>query len=222
MSQLPQVIYVMGPPGAGKGTQAELLAHEIGYHRFSTGDAFRAISRQDSDLGRRVKETIDNGFLAPPEMAAEVVTTAVGNHMEAGQGLIFDGSPRTVAEAKLIDDFFVTKGYGQPLAIYLHVDKDEMIRRNSQRKFCLDIDNDFPVVEEGDAKRCESLGGRVGVRPDDAPEVFGTRWDEFQNQTQPVIERYLKEGIAHQLDGMRDIQTVHKSVLELIEELKQG
>lgn len=210
----------MGPPGAGKGTQAELLAHELGYHRFSTGDAFRAISRQDSDLGRRVKETIDNGYLAPPEMAAEVVTTAVQKHMEAGDGLIFDGSPRTIAEAKLIDDFFVEQGYGQPLAIYLHVDKDEMIKRNSQRKFCLDIDNDFPVVDDEDAQRCKQLGGRIGVRPDDDPEVFGTRWEEFQNQTYPVITRYLKEGVARQLDGMRPIQDVHKSVMELIEAIK--
>ncbi|MEX1111846.1 MAG: nucleoside monophosphate kinase [Candidatus Andersenbacteria bacterium] len=221
MSDLPKVIYVMGPPGAGKGTQAELLAHELKYHRFSSGDAFRAISRQDTDLGRKVKETIDNGYLAPPEMAAEVVTTAVKDHMSQGHGLIFDGSPRTVKEAEMIDAFFAEQGYGKPLAIYLHVDRDEMIRRNSQRKFCLDIHNDFPVVDEEDVQRCEGLGGRIGIRPDDEPEKFTTRWDEFQKQTYPVIERYLSEGVAHQLDGMRPIQEVHMSVMKLIEELKK-
>lgn len=212
----------MGPPGAGKGTQAELLAHELEYHRFSTGDAFRAMARQDTPLGHRVNEIIHGqGKLMPPEDAAEVVKTAVKIHMEAGNGLIFDGSPRTIEEAKMIDDFFVEQGYGNPLAIYLHVDRDEMIRRNSQRRFCLDVDNDFPVVTEQDVQRCVGMGGRVGVRADDEPEKFATRWDEFQKHTYPVIKRYLAEGIAHQLNGMQPIQDVHKDVMELIKQLKQ-
>ena len=148
--KLPRVIYLMGPPGGGKGTQAHRLAEKIGYSRFSTGDAFREVSRQDSELGRRVKETIDNGFLAPPEMAAEIVIAAVRTRIEAGEGLIFDGTPRTVEESKVVDDFFAEQGYGKPLIMYLAVDKNEMIRRNSIRKFCLGIAGDFPVVTDED------------------------------------------------------------------------
>lgn len=206
----------MGPPGGGKGTQAELLSRKIGYKRFSTGDAFREVSRQDTPLGREVKKTIDNGYLAPPEMAAEIVKTAVKKHIDANEGLIFDGTPRTVEEAAIVDDFFVQQNYGQPLVIYLAVDKDEMIKRNSARKFCLGVSGDFPVIDEEDRKKCEELGGKVGTRPDDEPEKFSTRWDEFMNRTYPVVEKYRLQGIVHEIDGMRNIPSVHAEIMNVI------
>jgi adenylate kinase len=217
---LAKVIYVMGPPGAGKGTQAELLAQKIGYRRFSTGDAFRQAARQETPFGRKVKETIDNGFLMPPESAAQIVIAAIEQHIQAGHGLIFDGTPRTIKEAALVDDFFKKAGYGQPLAIYLKVDRDEMIRRNSQRKFCLGIAGDFPVLTDDDASRCEKLGGHVGTRPDDEPAKFATRWNEFMEQTFPVVERYLAEGIAREVDGMPSVPEVHEKVMELVSKLR--
>ena len=214
--KLPKVVYVMGPPGAGKGTQAEFLAQELGYHRFSTGDAFRALARQDSDLGRKVKETIDNGWLMPPEDAAAVVIAAVQEHLDAGRGLVFDGTPRTVKEAQMVDDFFVAQGYGRPLAMYLKVDKEDMLERNSKRQFCLDVDGDFPVVSSEDTDKCLELGGRVGTRPDDEPEKFATRWQEFMDQTYPVIEKYEGEGILHILDGKLAVPAVREAVRALI------
>lgn len=215
-SKLPKVIYVMGPPGAGKGTQAEMLAQKIGYVRFSTGDAFREVSRQDTELGRRVKETIDNGYLAPPEMAAEIVMAAVRKHIESGDGLIFDGTPRTVEEGKIVDDFFVQQDYGLPLVIYLKVDQEEMIRRNSQRKFCLGISGDFPVTTEHDAERCVELKGHVGTRPDDDPAKFATRWNEFMSRTYPVIEKYQTQGIVYEIDGMKSIEATHAQVMGVV------
>lgn len=211
----------MGPPGAGKGTQAEMLAQKIGYHRFSTGDAFRTISQQDTELGKRVKETIDNGYLAPPEMAAEVVTEAVKKHIEAGKGLIFDGSPRTVQEAKIIDDFFTAQGYGHPLAIHLEIDREDMEARNIKRKFCLDIQGDFPIVTPKDEERCHQLGGRIGVRPDDEPEKIATRWNEFMKNTHPVIARYTAEGIAREVDGKVSVPEVHEQVMTVINQYER-
>ncbi|PIT97963.1 MAG: hypothetical protein COT71_03410 [Candidatus Andersenbacteria bacterium CG10_big_fil_rev_8_21_14_0_10_54_11] len=213
---LPKVIYIMGPPGAGKGTQAELLAKAIGYHRFSTGDAFRAVSRQDTPLGRRVKETIDNGFLAPPEMAAEIVITAVRKQAAAGRGLIFDGTPRTVEEAVLVDQFFAQYGFGNPLVIYLQLDREEMVRRNSQRQFCLGVAGDFPVLTEDDARRCAAAGGTVGTRPDDEPEKFATRWNEFMNWTYPVVEKYRQRGILYTVNGMGTIEEVQRAVADIV------
>ena len=217
MSYLPKIIYLMGPPGGGKGTQAELLSQKIDYKRFSTGDAFREVSRQDTDLGRKVKETIDNGFLAPPEMAAEIVKTAVKKNLDAGEGLVFDGTPRTVEEARIVDDFFEKDGCGKPLVVYLVVDKEEMMRRNSIRKFCLGISGDFPVVTDEDKKRCEESGGTVGTRPDDEPEKFMTRWNEFMNRTYPVVENYRKLGMVNEVDGMLSIGEVHASVMRIIQ-----
>jgi len=204
----------MGPPGAGKGTQAAMLAEKIGYHQFSTGSAFREAAQQDTPFGRKVKETIENGFLMPPESAAEIVIKAIRQHVSEGQGLIFDSTPRTVKEAAIIDAFFKEAGYGAPMALYLNVDRDEMIRRNSQRQFCLGVASDFPVMTDEDRRRCAELGGQVGSRPDDAPEKFATRWDEFMNQTYPVVERYLAEGIAHEVDGMPPVPEVHEAVMQ--------
>lgn len=220
---LPQVIYIMGPPGAGKGTQAELLAQKINYHRFSTGDAFRAMARQNTPLGRMVNETIHGkGKLMPGEDAAHVVIEAIKNLAKDTHGLIFDGTPRTLIEANLIDAFFVAEGYGRPLAIVLKVDKEDMIARNSKRKFCLNIDNDFPVTNEAEAARCEKLGGVVGMRADDAREKIEARWQEFTSKTAPVIAKYEAEGIVHEVDGKRSVQAVHEDIIKFIDSLKQA
>jgi adenylate kinase len=219
---LPKVIYIMGPPGAGKGTQATLLAQTIGYHQFSTGAAFRETAAQDTEFGRKVKDIIDNGFLCPPELAAEIVINAIKKYTSQGDGLIFDGTPRTVAEAKIIDQFFLDKGYGKPLVIYLDVDRQDMISRNSKRRYCLGVSPDFPVVTSEDEERCRQLGGTVGRRPDDDPDKLNTRWDQFKELTWPVVEEYRHQGIAHIVDGHPAIPEVHHRVMDIIKACDQG
>ena len=149
-------------------------------------------------------------------MAAQVVIEAIKAHVASGKGLIFDGTPRTQEEARLVDAFFGEQSYGKPLAIYLRVDQNDMQTRNSQRKFCLGINGDFPVVTEDDVARCESLGGTVGTRPDDEATKMDTRWNEFMNQTFPVIERYLQEGVAREVNGKQPIEKVHEDVMAVI------
>lgn len=215
--KLPKVIYVMGPPGAGKGTQAEMLAQKLHYHRFSTGDAFRRMARQDTPLGHRVHEIIHGqGKLMPPEDAAAIVIDVVKDYVQEDTGLIFDGTPRTMKEAEMVDDFFEREGYGRPLAILLQVDKQDMINRNTKRRFCLGIDNDFPVVTDEDVRRCEELGGRVDIREDDRPEKIETRWQEFESKTFPVIEKYKQEGILEEVNGQLVIPKVHEEVMQVI------
>jgi len=206
----------MGPPGAGKGTQAELLAQELGYHQFSTGAGFRKVAAQDTELGRKVKATIDAGILAPPEMAGEIVIKAIEEHMEAGRGLIFDGTPRTVAEGKIVDDFFVSHKYGKPLVIYVNVDKEEMMERNSKRKYCLGVADDFPVVDEAGEARCAEMGGQVGTRPDDGATEMETRWKEFMNQTWPVIQGYQGQDMVNEVDGLGTVEEVQAAIMEIV------
>jgi len=219
---LPKVIYIMGPPGAGKGTQAGMLAKKIGYVQFSTGNAFRQVAAQDTERGRQVRETIDNGYLAPPEMAAEIVKTAVQKFLARGEGLIFDGTPRTVEEGEIVDDYFIEKDYGEPLVILLRVDQEEMMKRNAKRVFCLEAEGgDFPVFTPEDEERCQGRKGKVGRRPDDDPEKFATRWQEFMTQTYPVVEKYRRQGILREVDGMGTIQEVHEQVMRVIEEFER-
>lgn len=213
---MPQVIYIMGPPGAGKGTQAQLLADKIGYDRFSTGDAFRELSAKDTPLGQEVKNLIDNGIFAPPSLAAKIVIEAISDHLKAGKGIIFDGSPRTLEEAVIIDKYFIDSGYGHPLVIVLKIDRAEMEKRNSKRRFCLGIKGQFAVMNDADTTRCQQLGGSVGVRPDDEPGKFAARWQQFQDRAFPVIQNYSKQGIAHEVDGMRSIEIVHDDIMKYV------
>ena len=94
-----------------------------------------------------------------------------------------------------------------------------MIERNSKRKFCLDITGGFPIVDDQDAKLCADRGGTIGTRPDDNPEKFVTRWNEFMNRTQPVIAKYQSQGIVHEIDGMGSIEEVHQRVADTIAKL---
>lgn len=219
---LARVIYIMGPPGAGKGTQAARLAKKIGYVQFSTGNAFREVAGQDTELGREVKEKIDNGYLAPPEMAAKIVMTAVEKYLERGEGLVFDGTPRTEEEGEIVDKFFVDRGYGNPLPILLRVDREEMAKRNAKRQFCLKVKGgDFPVFTPADEERCRKSRGKVGRRPDDDPGKFATRWQEFMTRTYPVAEKYRRQGILREVDGMLTISEVHGQVMKVIEGFKR-
>lgn len=218
-NEMPNVIYIMGPPGAGKGTQTMLLSPEIGYEQFSTGDAFRKIAQKDTPLGKKVKDIIENGYLAPPELAAEVVITAVKEHLEKGDKLIFDGTPRTKEEADLVDDFFLKGGYGRPLVIYLDSDQETMVERNGKRMFCMGVTPDFPIIFRRDEKKCIDLGGHLGRRADDDPSKFGTRWQQFLELTKPVIDAYRAEGILQVVDGKMPIKDVHKSIVTTINSL---
>lgn len=219
---LPKVIYVMGPPGAGKGTQVALLAEKTGYQQFSTGNAFRTVSRQDTPIGKKVKALIDNGHLAPPELAAEIVIAAVEEQVSHGKGVIFDGTPRTLTEATLVDAFFANRGYGRPLVLHLVIDKDEMIKRNSKRQFCLDIPDGFPITSKEDAQRCEANGGRVGRRPDDEPEKADVRWNEFSTRTLPALEKYKAEGFYYyEVDALPAVEIVHERVMAVINLLRE-
>ena len=211
------LIYLVGPPGAGKGTHAQLLQRDAGYVWLSTGNAMRSVARdEDSELGRRIRDLIDQGRLAPPDVAVQVITEEAAPQIDAGSRLVLDGSPRTVEEADRLDEFFEEHGYSSRMLLYLSISRDEMIRRNSRRKFCLEVPQGFPVETDEDVERCRQQGGRVGTRPDDRPEKLATRWDEFLQQTYPVVERYRRKGSLREVDGHRTIDQVHAEVMESI------
>ncbi len=214
--KLPKVIYVMGLPGSGKGTQASMLAKAIGYYQFSTGDELRTIAREHTPLGMQIKSSIDNGYLAPPPLVAELVIKTFQERLVGFRGIVFDGTPRTIQETEILDDFFSRENYGRPLVIYLEAEKEAMIERNSKRKYCVGIDHGFPLTNEASYKRCEALGGSVGMRADDDPKKFHIRYEQFIERTYPVIEKYKKENIVHTINGMEEPSSVHQNVMDII------
>ncbi len=205
-------------PGSGKGTQAEMLAHDIGYERFSTGNAFRRIALEDTPFGREVKNTIDKGLLTSPEMATKVVLDAAADVVASNKGIIFDGTPRTIEEATAINAHFTDKGYGIPLVIFLEVNKETMIERNSKRRVCLHIDAEFPVTNPEEEQRCVSLGGTVGIRPDDEEHIFATRYNQFMDLTHPVIMLHQEQHPEYffRIDGMVEPHRVHAAVMDVV------
>lgn len=214
--KLPKVIYVMGLPGSGKGTQAAMLAKAIGYYQFSTGDELRTIARENTPLGIQIKSSIDNGYFAPPPLVAEIVKKTIAERLSRSQGIVFDGTPRTIEETEILDEFFLQQQYGRPLIIYLEAEKEAMIERNSKRKYCVGIDHGFPLTNEASYKRCEELGGSVGMRADDDPKKFHIRYEQFIERTYPVIEKYKKENIVHTINGMDAPLAVHQNVMDII------
>lgn len=212
----------MGMPGAGKGTQAEMLSHDIQYYQFSTGNAFRQIAMQDSELGRNVKHIIESGLLTPPEMATEVVLSSIKDIIAQGRGIVFDGTPRTLPEAESINSRFLQEGYGIPLVIYLKVNKETMIERNSKRRLCINAENEFPVTTHVDEERCKELGGTVGTRPDDEKEKFTTRYNQFMELTYPAIMSHKDRHpeLFFEVDGLLEAHQVHALVMDIIKQFE--
>ena len=218
----PKVIYVMGMPGSGKGTQAELLSHDIRYNQFSTGSAFRRIAREDSDLGRKMKHFVDNGFLTPSDIAAQVVLQAIHELITEGEGIVFDGTPRTLEEAQTVNSRLLEEGYGVPLVIYLEVDKETMIERNSKRRLCLGVEKEFPVTTHKDEIVCARLGGNVGTRPDDEKEKFTTRYNQFMELTYPVIVAHKEKHpeLFYRVNGLLEPHQVHALVMDITKQFE--
>ncbi len=212
----------MGMPGAGKGTQAEMLAHDIRYQQFSTGSAFRQIALEDTPLGKQVKHFVDNGFLTPPEIAAQVVLNAIHQIVAEGDGIVFDGTPRTLEEAEAVNARLIQEGYGVPLVIYLEVDKETMIERNSKRRLCLHVEKEFPVTTHKDEERCAQLGGKVGTRPDDEKEKFTTRYNQFMELTYPVIELHKEKhpDLFYRVNGLLEPHQVHALVMDIVKQFE--
>lgn len=179
-------IVLFGPPNAGKGTQAKLLVETRGWVQLSTGDMLRAAIAAGSELGKRVKAIMDAGELVSDEVVIELIEERLPESEAAG-GAIFDGFPRTVAQAKALDHLLAGRGAKIDKVIRLSVDREELTKRVEKR-----------AAEQG--------------RADDTVEVFNTRFDVYENQTAPLIPYYAGQGKVVEVDGMGSIEAVSASI----------
>jgi len=201
------ILVFLGPPGAGKGTQAKRLAEEKGFVHISTGDILRDAVQEGTDLGKKAKEYMDRGELVPDELIIALIEEVFPKHGK----VIFDGFPRTVAQAEALDKMLKNKGLKVDYVFLFDVSDGIVIERLSGRRIDPKTGTVYHVKYNPPPP-----GVEVIQREDDKPEVIKKRLEVYRKQTAPLIEYYEKKGILKKLDAAKPIEEVYREVLEVI------
>ncbi|HET7407121.1 MAG TPA: adenylate kinase [Mycobacteriales bacterium] len=202
-------LVLVGPPGAGKGTQAEFVAAHLQVPKISTGDIFRANVSQGTELGRRAKEYMDRGDLVPDEVTVAMVRDRLAED-DARKGFLLDGFPRNVPQARILEDMLLDMGTGLDVVLELVVDDEEVVRRLSGRRTCRGcshvwhVDFDPPSVEG----ICDACGSELFQRDDDREETIRHRLEVYYEQTAPLVEFYAARGILVGIDATGPVDDI--------------
>ena len=209
---------MLGAPGAGKGTQAKMIAEKFGIPHISTGDIFRANIKNQTDLGKKAKAYLDEGTLVPDELTCDLVVDRIAKE-DCAKGYILDGFPRTIPQAEALTKALAKDGGAIDYAIDVDVPDSDIVRRLSGRRVCLKCGATYhtsfnPPREEG---ICDSCGEALVHRDDDKPETIQKRLDVYHSQTQPLIEYYHEAGCMYKVDGTRSLEDVFASICAILE-----
>lgn len=203
----------MGPPGAGKGTQAERLAHREGLCRVSTGDLLRAAVQAGSELGRSAERVMAKGELVSDEVILGLVSEAL-ERPECSKGAVYDGFPRTVEQARGLDELLAGRGEKVDGVIVIEVPEEEILRRLSGRWVCQKCGKlyHYSLGSIGPDAVCEACGGRLTQRADDRPETIQRRLAVYREETEPVLAYYEEKPGITTVRGDRSIDEVAESI----------
>jgi adenylate kinase len=210
-------LVLVGPPGAGKGTQAQFIASHFSVPKISTGDIFRANVSEGTDLGIEAKKYMDAGDLVPDEVTIAMVEDRL-THEDATEGFLLDGFPRTVHQAEVLDTMLAEQGNALDVVLELVVDDDEVVRRLSGRRTCrrcghvwhLDFD---PPSREGICDRC---GGELFQRDDDSEETIRHRLVVYADQTSPLIGYYGDRGLLRGVDATGPVEDITERAINAL------
>jgi len=210
-------LILLGPPGAGKGTQAQFICEEYGVPQISTGDMLRAAVAAETELGRRAKTCMDAGELVPDAVVVGIVAERL-SQSDCAPGFILDGFPRTVAQADALANELAVAAKKIDAVISFRVDPDALVERLTGRRTCRLCGAGFhvnfsPPVHEG---KCDRCGGELVQRADDREETIRRRLQVYDSQTSPLIDYYAKSGVLKVVDGMLPIDEVRSAVKEAI------
>ena len=207
-------LILLGPPGAGKGTQAKRLEQSHGLVQLATGDMLRAATASGSPLGQRVKAIMDSGALVSDDIIIEMIAARIAEP-DAREGFILDGFPRTVPQAEALDRMLEVQRRRLDYVILMEVDEAALIERLSGRFTCRSCGASYheryqqPKIEGV----CDLCGSTDLVhRADDRPEALGTRFAAYRNQTAPILPYYERRGILRRVDGMAEIDDVSRQI----------
>ena len=211
-------LIMLGAPGAGKGTQAAMIAEKYGIPHISTGDIFRSNIKEGTELGKKAKEYMDQGLLVPDELTTDLVVDRIAED-DCENGFILDGFPRTIPQANFLKEALEEKGEKLDCALNVHVPDENIIRRMSGRRACPNCGATYHIEHKKTAVEgiCDRCGAKLVLRDDDRPETVAKRLEVYHEMTQPLIEFYEAEGILATVDGSRDIQVVFDDITKVLE-----
>ena len=210
-------IIMLGAPGAGKGTQAKMIAEKFGIPHISTGDIFRANIKNGTELGKKAKEYMDQGQLVPDELTVQILLDRVAE-ADCKDGYVLDGFPRTIPQADVLDKELTKLGDQVDFAINVDVPDENIIRRMSGRRACLKCGATYHIEHIPPKKEgiCDTCGSELVQRDDDKPETVKNRLSVYHEQTQPLIEYYTEKNILKTVDGTRDMQEVFSDIVDIL------
>ena len=212
-------IIMLGAPGAGKGTQAKMIAAKYGIPHISTVDIFRANIKNGTELGAKAKEYMDKGLLVPDELVVDLVIDRF-KEPDCEKGYVLDGFPRTIPQAEALDKALTAIGETVDYAINVEVPDENIVNRMGGRRACVGCGATYHVVysptkEEG---KCDTCGGELIIRDDDKPETVQNRLSVYHEQTQPLIDYYTNKGIIAEVDGTVDMNDVFNAIVNILGE----
>ncbi len=210
-------IIMLGAPGAGKGTQAEMIMEKYDLPHISTGDIFRANIKAGTELGEKAKAYIDKGQLVPDSLTIDLVMDRI-SQPDCNGGYILDGYPRTIPQAESLTKALRAKGDSLDCAINVHVPDERIVSRMSGRRACPGCGHTYHTVFAPPEKEgiCDKCGSQLYLRDDDKPETVKKRLAVYHNQTQPLIEYYGRAKILRTVDGTKDMDDVFQDITNIL------
>lgn len=215
---LKRALIFLGPPGAGKGTQAKRIAQRYHVPHLSTGDMLRAAVARGTRLGQLAKPIMERGDLVPDDLVLAMVEQRLAEP-DCSAGCVFDGFPRTLPQAEMLEEILERLGFGKPVVVDFHVDEETLLRRVAGRWMC-SVGGEIYNVYEAPPKCagiCDHDGGKLIQRADDRPEIVKERLRAYEQQTRPLAEYYRRQGMLETVEASKSVEEVDAALAAILQ-----